>query len=440
MKAKKPPSTIDLFRSKLKQILDNKHSLFVLAQEIDWSVFETAFGPTYCEATGRPAKPIRLLVGLHYLKHAFNESDESVVERWVENPYWQFFCGFEYFQHQFPLDPTLLVKWRHRVGADKMEKLLAETIETAKRKKLVKKNHLDRVNVDTTVQEKNITFPTDAKLYCKAIALLGKAAKARGISLRQSYIRKSKKALLAQNRFRHARQTKKANKQLRKLKTWLGSLTRDIIRKVDPADEVMKELLLRSAQLLQQEKKSKNKLYSFHALEVECISKGKAHKRYEFGCKVSVVSTSRDNWIVGTQALHGKPYDGHTLKNSLEQMERITGRSAKHAYCDRGYRGHGYEGETEIRISGQRRNHRTRSERKWMKRRSAVEPVIGHMKHDNRMDRNYLKGKEGDRINAILAGAGYNMRKLLAAIANFFLRLLQWFFHKEFLPQFEFVA
>jgi transposase, IS5 family len=314
MKAKKPPSTIDLFRNNFKQILDNKHPLFVLAKEIDWSAFETAFGPTYSEGTGRPAKPIRLLVGLHYLKHAFNESDESVVERWGENPYWQYFCGFEYFQHQFPLDPTLLVKWRHRVGADKMETLLAETIETAKRKKLVKKNHLDRVNVDTTVQEKDITFPTDAKLYCKAIELLGKAAKDRDMDLRQSYKYLSKKALLAQNRFRHARQAKKANRKLKKLKTWLGCLVRDIMRKADPHDEELKELLMRSAQLLRQEKKSKDKLYSLHALEVECIAKGKAHKRYEFGCKVGVVSTSRGNWVVGAQALHGKPYDGHTLQ------------------------------------------------------------------------------------------------------------------------------
>jgi IS5 family transposase len=423
MIAKKRPSAMDLFRSHFKQILNHRHPLFRLAGEIDWSVFEKEFGPTYSEVMGRPAKPIRLLVGLHYLKHAFNESDESVVDRWVENPYWQYFCGFEYFHHEFPLEPTTLVKWRKRVGPEKLESLLAETIETAKRQKLLKKRELDRVNVDTTVQEKNIAFPTDARLYHHAREVLVREAKKRGITLRQTFKRKSKAALHRQNRLRHARQGKKANRELKQIKTYLGRVVRDLIRKADPSDEAMKELMLRAAQLLTQTRQSKDKLYSMEAPEVECISKGKAHKRYEFGVKVGIVSTSVGNWVIGAQAFHGKPYDGHTLKASLEQMERITGREAKHAYCDKGYRGHGYEGETEVHIPGRGKRKRTRAERKWMRRRSAVEPVIGHVKHDNRMIRNFLKGVEGDQMNPILAAAGYNMRKMLAAFADLFLRL-----------------
>jgi len=425
MIAKKRPSAMDLFRSHFKQILNHRHPLFRLAGKINWLVFEREFGPTYSEGMGRPAKPIRLLVGLHYLKHAFNESDESVVDRWVENPYWQHFCGFEYFQHEFPLEPTTLVKWRKRVGPEKLERLLAETIETAKREKLLKKSHLDRVNVDTTVQEKNIAFPTDARLYHHAREVLVREAKKRGIPLRQSFKRKSKAALHRQNRLRHARQGKKANRELKKIKIYLGRVVRDLIRKADPSDEAMKELMLRAAQLLTQTRQSKDKLYSMEAPEVECISKGKAHKRYEFGCKVGIVSTSLGNWAIGAQTFHGRPYDGHTLDKSLTQMERITGRKAKHAYCDRGYRGHGYEGETEVHIPGRGKRKRTRAERKWMHRRSAVEPVIGHVKHDNRMIRNFLKGVEGDQMNAILAAAGYNMRKMLAAFADIFLRLLQ---------------
>ena|SRR3989339_1891192 len=410
-------SSEELFKSRLDQILDNKHPLFKLADSINWGYFEKEFGLYYVENKGRPGKPIRLLVGLHYLKHTYNESDESVVERFLENPYWQYFCGLEYFQHEFPLDPTSLVKWRNRIGDTGMEKLFYQTLSTAKELGLLKKRHLNKVNIDTTVQEKAIAFPTDARLYNKMREKLVTEAEKRGIELRQNYRRLGRKVLVKQGRYSHAQQMKRARKETKKLKTYLGRVTRDVRRKLVGTDAGLEELLYLSERLLTQKKDDKNKLYSIHSPEVECISKGKAHKRYEFGCKVSVASTSRDNWIVGIQAHHGNPYDGHTLESILTQVKQSTGWQVKDAYCDKGYRGYTYEGGTDVHIAGQRNKGRpkNRSQRKWSKRRNAIEPKIGHLKSDNRMNRNYLKGVNGDRINAYLSGCGANLRKLLVA-------------------------
>lgn len=423
MLSKKKPSPIDLFRSQLKNILDMTHSLCKLSREIDWSAFESELGHLYSETMGRPGKELRLMVGIHYLKHAFNESDESVVERWLENPYWQYFCGCEYFQHAFPCDSSLLPKWRKRIGEERMATLLTRLLDVAKNRGELSKREVVHVNVDTTVQEKAIAFPTDAELYYKMLTRLVAHASRSGVALRQSYKRVSKKALIMQGRYRHAKQHKRANRELRKLKTWLGRVVRDLERKCCEPDEALKQDLDLAGRLFLQQRNSKNKIYSLHAPEVECISKGKAHKRYEFGCKVSVVHTSKSNWIVGVKAHHGNPFDGHTLGEALDVMEAVTGLRAKHVHVDKGYRGHGImNGEPTVHLPGKGRGkHRqTRTERKWQRRRSAVEPVIGHLKNDNRMDRNYLLGRDGDEINAILAACGYNFRKLLKLLLSRF--------------------
>ena len=417
MKPKKPQQQdqADLFRSRLDQILDRKHPLFILAKQIDWSVFDNNFGRLYADK-GRPALPTRLMVGLHYLKHAYNESDESVVARLLENPYWQHFCGFEFFIHRLPLDPSSLVRWRKRIGSDNMEKLLSETLDTAKRGGHLTEKHMERVNVDTTVQEKAIAYPTDSRLYHKARVLLVKAAKERGIPLRQSYLRVGKKALIMNGRYAHARQIKRAKREQKKLKNYLGRVYRNILRNCPRPDDQLAELLANARRLLLQQRSDNNKLYSLHAPEVECIAKGKVHKKYEFGCKVSVVTTSTDNWVIGAEALHSNPFDGHTLKGALKQMKRLVGWEAGSAYCDKGYRGNPKQlNNTSIHLANQRKKSMKPSEWRWFKRRSAIEPVIGHMKHDNRMDRNYLKGTDGDKINVILAACGFNLRKLLRA-------------------------
>lgn len=415
MKPRKPDNSPDLFRSQLSQILNLSHPLVRLSQHIDWEALAAQLDTIYSAGCGQPPLPSRLLIGLHYLKYAFNESDESVVTRWVENPYWQYFCGYEHLQHDFPLHPTSLTKWRNRVG-DKLECLLQETIRVAQSSGQLKRSELTHVNIDTTVQEKAIAFPTDARLYHKAREVLVKEAKHLGIELRQTYVRVSKRALIKQGRYAHARQMKRAKKQTSKLKTYLGRVIRDIERQTVEPSERLLEQLRRAKQIHAQQQKDQHKLYAMHAPEVLCMSKGKLHKRYEFGNKVSYCTTSKSNWIIGAQSYASNRYDGHTLSEAIEQVRALTGRVPCHAYVDQGYRGHGHQGETTVHIVGKIPKKASRSVRKWYKRRSSIEPSIGHLKSDHRLSRNHLKGELGDRINAVLAAAGYNLAKLLAWI------------------------
>ena len=417
-KPRSETSQLDLFQARFDQLLNLSHPLCVLARKIDWQRFDVAFAGCYCPDTGAPGKDIRLLVGLHYLKHTFNESDESLLDRWVENPYWQYFCGFDTMQHDVPLHSTSLTKWRQRIGADRLVTLLEETVTIAVNDKRVTKKELAQVNVDTTVQEKNITYPTDSKLYLKALQKLADAAMNRGVQLRQTYRRVAKKAAIMVGRYAHAKQFKRMRNRLKKLKTWLGRVLRDLRRKVPRPDFALDELLKLCERLHAQQRTDKKKLYSLHEPEVMCISKGKAHKRYEFGQKVSVTTTNRGNWIVGVNLCRSNPYDGHTLAKAIATTERVTHVSVTNAFVDKGYRGNDYKGSATIHISGSSSRRLTRTQKKRRKRRSAVEPKIGHLKTDNRMGRCFLKGLTGDSINVVLAAAGSNLQKLLRAIAH----------------------
>jgi IS5 family transposase len=414
-----------LFSARLEQILNHNHPLFKLANAIEWFEFEEAFGKLYDPGQGRPAKPIRLMVGLHYLKHAYDLSDEDVVARWVENPYWQYFCGFSHFEHALPIDSSLMTKWRQKVKAEGMEKLLEVTIKTGLKTGALKTAELKKLSVDTTVQEKAISFPTDAKLYQRMREKLVSKANECGIALRQSYVHKGKQALVMHGRYAHARQYKRTKRQLRRLKTYLGRVTRDIERKLQP-DQLKKfeKLLKLSHRLLAQKRHDKNKLYSIHAPEVVCINKGKSHKRYEFGCKVGVVTTMKKPFVVGIQAFEGNPFNGHTLSKSIEQAERLGSFKAGKIYVDRGYRGHDYKGNAIVHIVRLGWRKLPRSLRRWLKRRSVVEAVIGHSKKECRLARNYLLGIEGDKINAILCGCGYNIRRLLRALIFWLRKIL----------------
>ncbi|MCE5341930.1 MAG: IS5 family transposase [Planctomycetaceae bacterium] len=427
MRPKHKISQAFLFTSKLQQILNDQHPLYKLASSIDWQTIDKQLACCYSEDMGRPANATRLMVGLHYLKHTYNESDESVIERWVENPYWQYFCGYEYMQHQFPIHPTSMVKWRHRVGAERMEIMLKETLSTAIREKQIKQTDASKIIVDTTVQEKAIAHPTDARLYLKSICRLIKLARQRNIDLRQSYIRVSKRAFFSQGQYARAGQYKRAAKQTKKLKTYLGRLIRDIIRKAANPDRELALMLERTSKIHSQKRDDRGKLYSLDAPEVECISKGKAHRRYEFGCKVSFSITHKNNWITSAAALHGNPYDGHTLSATVARSESNTQVKAAEVYVDRGYRGHDYAGLANVFKQDGKLKQLTQAIKKKLKRRSAIEPTIGHVKSDNRMDRNYLKGTAGDMINAILAAAGYNMRKLLTAFLSALLKIYEIF-------------
>ena len=297
----------ELFRSELKQILDSSHALVKLAHEVNWDRFDEAFGETYCATTDRPGTSTRLMVSLHYLKYTYNLSDESVIAGWVENPYWQYLSGMKYFCHEAPLDSSSMTRWRKRIGEAGAEELLSETLDAGLRLKAVKSFQLANVNVDTTVQEKEIRFPTDARLYDRAREHLVRAAGERDISLRQNYNRVNKRLLHQQSRYAHARQFKRARPCTKKMKTHLGRVIRDLERKCPDLDEALKQTLEVAKRIHEQQRHDSNKVYSMHEPDVACIAKGKAHKRYEFGSKVSVATTSKGGWCVGPRPSQGTP-------------------------------------------------------------------------------------------------------------------------------------
>ena len=421
MKPKITKAKANLFQLPLERVIDLDHPLVQLSREFDWDGIRGEIAVNFCDSNGRPGADTRVVLGLLYLKSAYSLSDEQLLERWVENPYWQWFCGYETMQYQAPIDPTTLSRWRSRLGSEKLEILLKQTLEVASRRKFLNPGDLEQVNVDTTVQPKAIAFPTDTRLYYKMIRILGRLAKKAGLEVRQSYVRKSKQLLIMQNRYAHARQYKRSRMCEKKLKTIMGRLTRDITRKLDfCGSEVLREqmvqLLKQSVRLRNQTRTSARKLYSIHEPHVECIAKGKAHKRYEFGCKVSVAVTNKSNWVVGIKALHGNPYDGHTLAGAVSQLTAITEVEPKRIMVDRGYRGHDYLGSALVHVAGSIPKTATRAFRKMLKRRSVIEPTIGHLKSDHRMERNYLKGKTGDKVNALMSAIGYNFMKLMLAL------------------------
>jgi IS5 family transposase len=395
----------------LKDFLNVAHPLYRLAGVVNWAQFERQFGQFYADGMGRPALATRLLVGLHYLKYLYNVSDEVVVASWVENPYWQYFCGEEYFVHEFPCDPTSLVKWRQRVGVEGSERLLKESLAAAQREAVLTAADIKRVNVDTTVQEKAIAFPTDARLYDKARRALVRMAKSCNFKLRQSYVRLGKRALVKQGRYGAARYLKRAQRETRKLRTYLGRVLRNVGRGKLKLSEKQEQLVSVTRRIFMQQRTDHGKVYSVHAPEVECIAKGKVSKHYEFGCKVPIVTTSRQSWIVGIAAVHDNPYDGVTLKPALTQVKRLTGVRPEQAFVDKGFRGPHYHPKgVAVYITGCR--NLTPQLSKLLKRRAAIEPVIGHTKHDHGMNRNFLLGKVGDLINALLSGAAWNLKKL----------------------------
>ena len=418
MKWRQPAQSIPpVGATPLRKMLNPQHSLYLLAEAINWQGFDEQFGSLYADGIGRPALSTRLLVALHYIKHLYDLSDDLVLAGFLENPYWQFFCGMEYFQHQLPCDPTSLVKWRKRVGATGIEQLLKETLEAAKRQQALKAQEIESVNVATTVQEKAIAFPTDARLYYKACRALVRLARQAGLKLRQSYSRLSKKALARQGRYACAQQLKRARKETRRLRTYLGRVLRNVERFIGPLKEKQAELLRISRRIYEQKRHDKQKVYSVHAPEVECLAKGKVHKKYEFGCKVRLVTTSKAGWVVGIDAMSGNPYDGATLKPAIKQVEQLTGVKPKEVFVDRGFRGSQHHPEgVSVYLSGRKKLSRRLA--KLLKRRAAIEPVIGHTKHEHGLERNHLLGTVGDRINAMLSGCGWNLKKLMRALVD----------------------
>ena len=430
----------DLFRPSLEKIINLRHPLVRLAAETDWDFLAGRFSSVCRLGPGQPPLPTRLVAGLFILKHMHNLSDEALCDRWVENPYFQYFCGEVVFRHDLPFDRSSLTRWRQRLGEEQIAALLQESLSVAHRTGAIATKDLERVVVDTTVQEKAIAHPSDARLMHRAIEKLVDLAKRAGVELRQSYLRVAKRAAIMVGRYTHAHQFKRARRELKFLRTRLGRIIRDIRRKIegDPAlEDCFGPLLDLAHRVRHQEQRQRGpKVYSLHAPEVECIGKGKARAPYEFGCKVSIATPATapkgGQFVLHAKALHGNPYDGHTLGPVIADLEKLTGVAARRIHGDKGYRGHNYPDRFKVWISGQVRRV-TKAIRREMRRRAAVEPVIGHLKDDHRMRRNHLKGRDGDRINAVLAAAGYNFSLLRRWFTELF-RVLLWILCRR-LPQ-----
>jgi IS5 family transposase len=458
-------ATDDFFRARLDQMIDQRHPLAILAGRMPWSQIEAALAPSFARrnrqgqviersdlfgttleiagagpsAAGRPRLSIRLMAALLYLKHAFNLSDDDLVARWSENVVWQYFSGQDYYEPRLPCDATQLGRFRTAIGEAGVEELLKATIDTAVTSKAVRPNEFERIIVDTTVQEKAIAHPVDSRLLEIARAKVVQAAKQAGIEFKQTFAKEGKELRRKAGGYAHAKQFKRLQRVVKRQRTILGIVLREIKRKLTTTTTELPNTVVRLNALLEraerirtQRPKDKNKLYALHAPEVECIGKGKARKPYEFGVKASVAVTHKSGLMVGARTFPGNPYDGHLLNEQLEQTAILledVGRTPKEVVVDLGFRGVDADNPTVEIIHRGKFKSLTKLQRRWLKRRQAVEPAIGHLKSDHRMDRCWLKGSLGDALHAVLCAAGYNLRWLMRAMLRLglkavFLRLL----------------
>ncbi len=416
------------FNMPLEKFIDKKHELVLLADRINWANIEGLFEEYYSNK-GRKGIPTSLIVGLQMLKY-MNLSDEAVCDMWVENPYFQYFCGEKLFQYELPMDRTSISKWRKRVDIEKLEKILQESLSVAYMSGGLSSQDVQKIAVDTTVQEKAVDYPSEMKLLLDGILDLGRSAKRAGLKLKQNYHFIAKSLAIKASGYAHARQMnrlKTATKDMRKLMFKLRARIENAVhnsgKKMDEISAHLQERLGRAAKVLLQSKKDSNQLLVWHAPEVECVAKGKARSPYEFGCKVSLAinvnPAKAGHFILSSRALHGKPYDGHTLEETVKHVTEMTGSGASKIYVDKGYKGKYAKEDLRVYISGQKRGvfGRIKAE---LKRRSAIEPIIGHAKLSHRLDKCRLKGYKGDKINAIFAAIGFNFRQVLNWLALLF--------------------
>lgn len=409
MVAKKQSESQLSFYSTFEEQLSHRHPLYILSNRIEWDIFEDAFAKLYSEE-GRPAKPIRLMVSLILLKHIRNLSDESVVEQWMENIYYQYFSGEKTYACGVPCEASELVHFRNRIGTEGIELIFKESIRING-----KDGQENEATTDTTVQEKNITYPTDSKLHRKIIKKCVALADKEGVELRQRYTRTLKRLAVDQRFRNHPKNKGRARKADRKIKTIAGRLVRDLQRKLPP--NLHQDTLALFTKVLAQKKSDSHKIYSLHEPHTQCMSKGKEHKKYEFGSKVSIITTKTTGVIIGAINIEKNVHDSKTLYPALEQQQRLTGAVLKNNFVDRGYKGAKEVLGTKITLPDVPTKERTRYQkqklRKGFKRRAAIEPCIGHLKQDHRLSRNFYKGIKGDNLNVMLAAAAMNFKRMI---------------------------
>jgi IS5 family transposase len=416
-------------------MLNQSHPLYKLADKIDWAKFDTAFAPLYCQNNGRPAEPIRLMCGLLILKHLRNLSDESLVEQWSENAYYQYFCGIPEFVPGAPCASSELVHFRNRIGEKGIELIFQESIRVNNEED--DDRHHDVAFIDSTVQEKNITYPTDAKLHKKTVRKVLGIVHDLGLPLRQSYTFVLKRVYRGQRFRNHPKNRNKALKADRKLRTIAGRLVRELRRNLGE-HSLYNKLIERFEAILAQRRHSGKKIYSVHEPDVQCISKGKEHKKYEFGNKVSIIR-SATGIILGAQSFRNE-YDGHTIEASLAQVERLTQRKIKILAGDRGYRGKKEVNGTQILIPDAPKpsdsRYQKRKKHKLFCKRAGIEPTIGHLKSDYRLGRNFYKGVTGDAVNLLLAAAAYNFKRAMRALLCLFKIIREMLRERSLMDQF----
>ena len=453
--------TMDFFRARLDAMIDLRHPLAVLATRLPWPRLEAELAPIWrrdartgmlpegedlfgsggvlvaagVSYAGRSRLPIRLMCSLLYLKHAFNLSDEETCERWAENVVWQYFSGMDYYEPRPPCDATQIGRFRADIGEAGMQAILKATIDTAVASRVIKPAEFERIIIDSTVQEKAIAYPVDSRLLEIARYKIVVHAKRCGIALRQSFAKEGKALKRKAGGYAHAKQFKRLHRIVKRQRTIVGKLIREVRKQLSAGVissaatpttlAALYTLLERADRIRTQQPKDKNKLYALHAPEVECISKGKARNRYEFGVKVSLAVTHKQGLMVGAKRFVGNPYDGHTLAAQISQCNELiqaAGSEVKQAFVDLGYRGVDADNPGIEVVHRGRIKSMTERQKKQLKRRQAIEPAIGHVKHDNRMIRCYLRGSIGDALHAISCAAGYNIRWLMRAIMRLGLR------------------
>jgi IS5 family transposase len=427
-----------MFRPILDDFIDMDHELVLLANKIDWAYFEKEFAPCYSDQ-GAPSVPIRLMVGCLMLKHLYNLGDERIPEVWVRDVYFQYFCGGVFFEHKFPFDPSDFVHFRNRVGEDGIGKIFAYSVklhgkEVSKRSKFVLS--------DTTVQENNTTFPTDAKLCKKVIDKCNKIADKEGIKQRQRYTRESKQLVRDTYNGKHPKRAKQARKAKKRLKTIANIQLRELERKMN---EEQKKRNVEDFKLynraVNQQKNDKDKVYSLHKSFTRCIAKGKPHKQYEFGNKVGLVTTGKKGKkiITAIKAFLDNPFDGHTIEPLLDQMDNNEFKLPEELVYDRGGKGRaeikGVKIITPNKPKASDTAYLKQQKRKKFRARAGIEPIIGHLKTDFRMAQNYLLGEKGIQINAFMAATAWNLKKMVEKLKEEFLCFIfRVLFQQFFLP------
>ena len=441
MLGKNPKKQPELFRPMLVDFIDDKHELVLLSEKIDWDYFEKEFSPLYSK-TGNPSHPIRFMVGCLLLKHLYNLGDETLASAWIMNPYMQHFCGRVFFEHQFPCDPSNFVHFRKRIGEKGIEKIFSYSV----RMHDAKTSTSNFVLSDTTVQENNTTFPTDAKLCKKVIDYCNKIAENEGIKQRQRYTKVSKQLVRNTYNGKHPKRAKAARKSQRQLKTIAMRLIRELQRNFNAEQqEFYKDLMTLYTKVVTQKRNDADKIYSIHKPFTRCIAKGKAHSQYEFGNKVGLITTANKGKkiILGIKAFLQTPYDGHTIEPLLEQMETGGQKLPKELVYDRGGRGKSEIKGVKISIPSTPRKKDTayqkQTKRKKFRTRAAIEPIIGHLKTDFRLAKNYFMGETGPQINALLAATAWNMKKMMEILKEkiffYFLNLIRLLFNRNILNE-----